>query len=59
MGAVISVNLDIATPGISGRRTVCLGETFVIDIWVEDDGQGVSPVIFDKIVPWCLFQRQG
>lgn len=55
MGAVISINLDVSTPGITNRRTVCLGETFVIDIWIEDDGQGVSPVIFDKIILGVYF----
>jgi hypothetical protein len=59
MGAVVSVNLDVTTPGITARRTVTLGESFVIDIWVEDDGQGITPVVFDTIILGVYFNDKG
>ena len=49
MAAVITVNLDTSTPGVTTRRTAVVGETFVIEVMIEDDGTGVSPVVFDTI----------
>lgn len=55
MAAVVSVSLDIAQPGIVARRTVVVGETFIVTIWVADDGTGISPTIFDRIVLGVYF----
>ncbi len=49
MAAVISINLDIHSPGVTTRRTAVVGETFIIDVMIEDDGTGVSPLVFDTI----------
>jgi hypothetical protein len=32
-----------------------VGETFVVTIWVEDDGAGITPVVFDRIVLGVYF----
>lgn len=50
MAAVMSINLDVSTPGVTSRRTVVVGETFIIEVMIEDDGTGISPVVFDTIV---------
>lgn len=55
MSAVISVSVDVAQPGIVPRRTITLGETFVVTIWIHDDGEGISPVVFDRIVLGVYF----
>jgi len=55
MGAVISCSVDISQPGIVLRRTVVVGETFVVTIWLEDDGAGITPVVFDRIVLGVYF----
>jgi hypothetical protein len=55
MGAVVSVSVDISQPGIVPRRTVVVGETFVVTIWIEDDGAGITPVVFDRIVLGVYF----
>src|ERR1044072_6390218 len=55
MAAVISIDLDIAQPGIVSRRTAVIGETFIVNIWIEDDGTGVSPTVFDTIVLGVYF----
>jgi hypothetical protein len=50
MAAVMSINLDTSTPGVTTRRTAVVGESFVIQVMIEDDGTGVSPLVFDTIV---------
>lgn len=55
MTAVVSVSLDVAQPGIAPRRTITLGETFIVTIWIHDDGEGVSPVVFDRIILGVYF----
>src|ERR1700722_4798510 len=50
MVAVLSVSVDVTKPGIVPRRTITLGETFVVTVWIHDDGEGISPVVFDRLV---------
>jgi hypothetical protein len=55
MTAVISVSVDTSQPGIVPRRTITLGETFVVTIWAHDDGEGKTPTVFDRIVLGVYF----
>jgi hypothetical protein len=59
MAAVLSINLDTSTPGITTRRTAVVGETFVIHVMIEDDGTGVSPIVFDTIVFGVYFNDKA
>lgn len=59
MAAVFSINLDTSTPGVTDRRTAYVGETFVIEVMIEDDGTGETPVVFDTAVFGVYFNNQG
>lgn len=59
MTAVLSINLDTSTPGVTTRRTATVGETFVIQVMIEDDGTGVSPLVFDTIVFGVYFNDRA
>ncbi|MDB5692663.1 MAG: hypothetical protein JWO81_1726 [Alphaproteobacteria bacterium] len=59
MAAVMSINLDTSTPGVTTRRTAVVGESFVIQVMIEDDGTGVSPLVFDTIVFGVYFNDRS
>lgn len=56
---VISVDLDPSTAGIQSALTVSPGETFTIDLILEDDGTPLSPVVFETFFLENYFNDAG